>query len=351
MPTSPFSIACALVTLPALFFVNKNMGGGVTELAQKKTGVLLVNLGTPAAPTAQAVRRYLAEFLWDKRVVDVPRPLWWLILNGIILRTRPSKVAKAYQSVWSEQGSPLLAISRQQQQALAQQFPHIPVALGMTYGSPSISEALAELKQQQVEKLIVLPLFPQYSSSTTASVFDALAKAFKAEHRLPELHFIEQYFDHPLYIQALANSVREYWAQHGQGDKLLMSFHGIPERYEQRGDPYPSQCRRTAEQLASALGLSEEQWLCSFQSRFGREEWVKPYTDATLTAWGQAKVGRVDVLSPAFAADCLETLEELEVENRAYYLAQGGQDYHYIPCLNARADHIELIAALVRHRL
>lgn len=314
--------------------------------------VLLVNLGTPDAPTAKAVRRYLGQFLSDKRVVDAPRPLWWLILHGIILRIRPKRVAQAYRSIWRKEGSPLLAISQAQQAALAEalqaEFGHpVPVWLAMTYGNPSIPKALAEIQAQGIERVLVLPLFPQYSDSTSASVFDALAKALSSTHNLPELRFIKHYHDHPLYIKALAESVRNYWQQHGQGNKLLLSFHGIPERYALRGDPYPHQCRTTASLLAKELGLDDQQWQCAFQSRFGREEWVKPYTDHSLSAWAKSGVARVDLLSPAFAADCLETLEELDVENRQLFLNQGGQDYHYIPCLNTQPSHIALLRALV----
>ena len=315
-------------------------------------GVLLVNLGTPDAPTSSAIRRYLGEFLWDKRVVNIPRPIWWLILNGIILRTRPKKVAQAYKSVWTEQGSPLLAVSKLQQQslsiALAQEFnAEIPVALGMTYGNPSIQSALDELKQQ-VERVLVLPLYPQYSSSTTAAVFDAVAKVMNKEWNLPELRFVKQYYDQTLYIKALADSVKRYREQHGAGQKLLMSFHGVPQRFDKQGDPYSQQCRATADALAQELGLSSEQYLCTFQSRFGAEEWVKPYTDETLVQWAKDGVKRVDVISPAFAADCLETLEELEMENREYFIENGGEDYHYIPCLNDNPKHIALLSALVK---
>jgi protoporphyrin/coproporphyrin ferrochelatase len=316
-------------------------------------GVLLVNLGTPKAPTPAAVREYLAEFLWDRRVVDVARPVWWLILNGIILRTRPRRVAKAYQSVWREDGSPLMHYSLAQQTALREELQQrygqeIPVALAMTYGEPSMEQAGAELRRAGVEHMLVLPLYPQFSSSTTGAVHDRLAKGLMHCPHLPEIRWVMKYFNHPLYIQALANSVREYWEKHGRGDRLLMSFHGIPQRYADNGDPYSGQCRQTARLLAEALALTDEQWLCAFQSRFGREEWVKPYTDKTLEQWGQQKLGRVDVISPAFAADCLETLEELEVENRHGFQHAGGGEYHYIPCLNDNPDHIHLLATLVQ---
>lgn len=319
---------------------------------QSSFGVLLVNLGTPDAPTAKAVRRYLAAFLSDRRVVDVSRWLWWLILHGVILRIRPQKAAKAYQKIWQAEGSPLLVIARRQQQALQQSLTEqgmkVPVALGMTYGNPALADALAELKQQGVNRVLVLPLYPQYSSSTTASVFDKVAQALANTVHIPELRMVQQYFNHPSYISALAQSVRDYRALHGQGDKLLLSFHGIPERYEHKGDPYPSQCRETARLVAAELGLKEGEWLCTFQSRFGREEWVKPYTDHTLAQWAKEGVKRVDVISPAFAADCLETLEELDIENRQLFLQSGGQDYHYIPCLNASSAHIQLLTQLVR---
>lgn len=319
-------------------------------------GVLLVNLGTPKEPTPSAVKTYLKEFLWDRRVVDVPRPIWWLILNGIILNTRPKRVAKAYESVWSEDGSPLLAIARKQQAALetalstASDTP-IPVELAMTYGEPSMEQAGLNLRNKGVKKILVFPLYPQYSATTTAAAFDRLAKGLKRCPHLPELRFINEYHVNPLYINALSSSVQEYWKEHGKGDRLLMSFHGIPKRYEDNGDPYPSQCRATAKALAESLSLNENEWLCSFQSRFGREEWVKPYTDETLIEWGKSGLDRVDVISPAFSADCLETLEELEEENRENFIHAGGKEYRYIPCLNDREDHIQMMVDLVRKNI
>lgn len=315
-------------------------------------GVILVNLGTPKAPTPAAVREYLGEFLWDRRVVDAPRPLWWLILNGIILRTRPGRVAKAYQSVWREDGSPLMHYSLQQQKRLQDALQaslgvEIPVTLAMTYGEPSMEQAGAELRRAGVEKMLVLPLYPQNSATTTGAVFDRLAKGLQRCPHLPEMRFISRYFDHPLYIKALADSVRRHWQAQGRGGRLLMSFHGIPQRYADNGDPYPRQCRDTAARVAKELGLAEGEWLCSFQSRFGREEWVKPYTDITLQEWGRSGLARVDVISPAFASDCLETLEELDVENRHTFCEAGGGAYHYIPCLNDSDDHIALLEALV----
>ncbi|SEI39796.1 ferrochelatase [Allopseudospirillum japonicum] len=316
-------------------------------------GVLLVNLGTPSAPTPEAVRTYLAEFLADVRVVDMARPLWWLILHGIILRVRPRKVAKAYQSIWTPEGSPLLAISRQQTAALTEALQQaygqkIPVELAMTYGEPSMEAAGRALRQQGVSNLLILPLYPQFSSSTTGAVYDRLARGLQKCPHLPQMRWVRDYHQHPAYIEALAASVRQHWQEHGRKQKLLMSFHGIPERYADKGDPYAAQCRKTAELLAQALQLSTDEYLCSFQSRFGREEWVKPYTDASLKQWARDGVHSVDVICPAFAADCLETLEEIQVENRELFLKHGGQAYAYIPALNARPEHMDLLTELVQ---
>lgn len=316
-------------------------------------GVLLVNLGTPDEPTPEAVRRYLGEFLWDRRVVDSPRPLWWLILNGVILRLRPQRVAKGYQAIWTDAGSPLLAIGKRQQRALTEALERqygetIPVELGMTYGNPSLRESGLRLRDAGVERILVLPLYPQFSRSTTAAVFDGLARALAPCPHLPELRFVRDYHDHPAYIEALATSVREHWAaQGGERGRLLLSYHGIPQRYADEGDPYPSHCERTSRLVVEALGLAEDEWLMSYQSRFGREAWLKPYTDETLTRWGGEGVSHVDIISPAFAADCLETLEELEVENREIFLGAGGRTYRYIPALNDRADHVGLLTQLV----
>lgn len=315
--------------------------------------VLLVNLGTPDAPTPKAVRKYLAQFLWDKRVVDAPRLIWWFILNLIILPFRPGPVSKAYASIWTDEGSPLMVFSRRQQAALKEKLKaefgvDIPVELAMSYGNPSLSEAGVKLGKSGSERIFVLPLYPQNSSSTTAAVFDALAKSLMPCPYMPEVHFINQYHKHPAYIQALANSVKEHWQEHGRTDKLLMSFHGIPKRYEDMGDPYPRQCRATAKALADKLELNDDQWLCSFQSRFGREEWVKPYTDETLKAWPSQGVKSVAVITPAFSVDCLETLEEIGEENKEYFLENGGENYQFIACLNDREDHIQMMADIVK---
>ncbi|TCT23892.1 ferrochelatase [Thiobaca trueperi] len=318
-------------------------------------GVLLVNLGTPDTPGVPDVRRYLAEFLWDPRVVEMARLPWWLLLHGMILRTRPARSAHAYQSIWTEDGSPLLAIARRQATALqglleARLPGPVRVALAMRYGNPSVPAALAELKAANARRVLVFPLYPQYSASTTASAFDAVTRELTRWRWLPELRFINQYHDEPGYIDALAASIREHWARHGEPERLLFSFHGIPRDYFEQGDPYHCQCQKTARLVAERLGLARERWFLSFQSRLGRQEWLRPYTDETLKEWGAAGVKSVQVLSPGFSADCLETLEEVAIENSHLFQEAGGGSYSYIPCLNDRPDHMTMLADLVvRH--
>lgn len=315
-------------------------------------GILLVNLGTPDAPSTAAVRRYLAEFLSDPRVIEVPRFLWWLILHGVILRLRPARSARAYAAIWEPAGSPLLTISRRQGTALDKALQtrlggRVEVRLAMRYGSPAIATTLHELQQAGVRRLLVLPLYPQYAASTTASVFDALSAAFKRLRWLPELRFINDYHHHQSYIEALAASVRAAWADRPRSTKLVMSFHGIPRRYLLAGDPYHCQCQATARRLAEALALKPEQWVICFQSRVGREEWLKPYTDQTLVELAAQGVGDLDVICPGFAADCLETLEEIVQQNQHSFSAAGGGKLHYIPALNATPEHINMLADLV----
>ncbi len=317
------------------------------------TGVLLVNLGTPDAPTTSAVRRYLAEFLSDPRVVEMPRLLWMLILHGIILRTRPARSAAAYRKVWTDRGSPLLAISQDQTAALQQQLDQqtdqpMRVELAMRYGNPSISAGLERLRQANARRIIVLPLYPQYSATTSASTFDAVSKTLQQWRWLPDLEFITHYHDHPDYIDALANSVHTYWQQNDKPNKLLMSFHGIPQEYADAGDPYPDECKVTASLLAEELGLNADEWAISFQSRLGRKEWVKPYTDTTLKQWGAAGVKKVHVICPGFPTDCLETLEEIAVENRDCFLTAGGGYYSYIPALNSSPEHVRVLAEIIK---
>jgi protoporphyrin/coproporphyrin ferrochelatase len=328
-----------------------------TDSPKPKIGVLIANLGTPDAPTASALRPYLAEFLSDPRVIEIPRLLWMLILHGIILRVRPRKSARLYEKIWTPTGSPLLVISRQQQQAIQQALGDgYSVKLGMRYGQPSIADALRELQQETVRKIIVLPLYPQYAGPTTGSTFDAVAKELTRWRWVPELHFINGYFEQPLYIAALANSVSEYIQQHGAPQKILFSYHGMPKRYLMAGDPYFCFCQKTTRLVQEHLmqkhtKLEKEICITSFQSRFGREEWLMPYTDETLKQLPKQGVKRIAILSPAFSADCLETLEELAVENKKQFIEAGGESYDYIPALNNRIDHIEALTALIRHSL
>ncbi|WP_238739463.1 ferrochelatase [Klebsiella pneumoniae] len=313
---------------------------------QTKTGILLANLGTPDAPTPGAVKRYLRQFLSDKRVVDTSRLLWWSLLRGVILPIRSPRVAKLYQSVWMEEGSPLMVYSRRQQQALATRLPDTPVALGMSYGSPSLASAVDDLLAQGVEHIVVLPLYPQYSCSTVAAVWDELARILAKKRAIPGISFIRDYAEHPDYIHALAASVRASFAVHGEPDLLLLSYHGIPQRYANQGDDYPQRCRDTTRELVSALGLPPERVMMTFQSRFGREPWLTPYTDETLKMLGEKGTKHIQVLCPGFAADCLETLEEIAVQNREIFLEAGGKQYEYIPALNADAAHIEMMVNL-----
>ncbi|HCB0321074.1 TPA: ferrochelatase [Klebsiella pneumoniae] len=313
---------------------------------QTKTGILLANLGTPDAPTPGAVKRYLRQFLSDKRVVDTSRLLWWPLLRGVILPIRSPRVAKLYQSVWMEAGSPLMVYSRRQQQALAARLPDTPVALGMSYGSPSLASAVDDLLAQGVEHIVVLPLYPQYSCSTVAAVWDELARILAKKRAIPGISFIRDYAEHPDYIHALAASVRASFAVHGEPDLLLLSYHGIPQRYANQGDDYPQRCRDTTRELVSALGLPPERVMMTFQSRFGREPWLTPYTDETLKMLGEKGTKHIQVLCPGFAADCLETLEEIAVQNREIFLEAGGKQYEYIPALNADAAHIEMMVNL-----
>ncbi|ASG63965.1 ferrochelatase [Kluyvera genomosp. 3] len=312
----------------------------------KKPGILLVNLGTPDAPTSEAIKRYLKQFLSDKRVVDTPRLLWWPLLRGVILPIRAPRVAKLYESVWMEEGSPLLVYSRRQQQALAARLPDVPVVLGMSYGTPSLQSAVDELLAQGVEQLIVLPLYPQYSCSTVAAVWDELARILATKRAIPGVSFIRDYATDRHYIQALAASARASFERHGEPDLLLLSYHGIPQRYANEGDDYPQRCRDTTRELVSALGISPDKVMMTFQSRFGREPWLTPYTDETLKMLAEKGVKHIQVMCPGFSADCLETLEEIAVQNCELFLEAGGQKYEYIPALNDDAAHIEMMVNL-----
>ncbi len=319
------------------------------HLEPQRCGVLLANLGTPEAPTAPAIRRYLAEFLSDPRVVELPRALWWPILYGFILPFRPRRLAHSYQSIWTAEGSPLLTFSRQQQAGLqARLGSEVPVALGMRYGKPGIAAAIDELLERGARRIAVLPMYPQYSATTTATVFEAVLAQVRPMRWWPELRFINGYHDEPGYIEALAASVRAHWAQQGRGEHLLISFHSIPLRCLEAGDPYYCFCQKTARLLAAALELPADGWTLAFQSRIGRARWLSPYTDLVIDRLGSAGVGTLDTICPGFPADCLETLEEVALRYDAQFRAAGGKALRYVPALNAGEPHLDFLARLAR---
>ena len=321
-----------------------------------RIGILLINLGTPDAPTRQALRSYLRQFLSDPRVVEIPRVLWWPILNGIILNTRPGKSAQKYAQIWTAEGSPLFVHTRKQAKMLQGYLGErtkapLAIEFAMRYGNPSVPAAMASLREQGCDRILALPLYPQYAASSTASALDAVFQALQHSRNMPELRTVRHYHDHPGYIAALASSVREHWMQHGRPDQLVMSFHGVPRYILDKGDPYHCECQKTGRLLAEALGLAQEQYQITFQSRFGRAEWIQPYTAPTLQMLGKKGVRRVDVICPGFAADCLETLEEIAVECKADFLNAGGQEFHYIPCLNERDDWIRALCDITLSHL
>jgi len=327
-----------------------------------RLGVLLINLGTPDAPTTSAVRRYLAEFLSDPRVVEIPRVVWKPLLHGVILRTRPARSAQRYGTIWTKDGSPLLVHSLRQRtllhgylgqrlKILGLPSDHAQVELGMRYGAPSIAEALTKLRESGCERMLVLPLYPQYAASTTASALDAVFAAARAMRRMPALRAVDAYHDDAGYIGALAQSINDYWVKNGRPNKLVLSFHGVPRRTLDLGDPYHCHCHKTARLLTTELGLKPEQFAVTFQSRFGRGEWLKPYTQPTLVALAKEGLRRVDVACPGFVSDCLETLEEIALEGRAAFLKAGGAEFHAIPCLNERPAWIAALADLALKNL
>jgi len=320
-----------------------------------RTAVLYCNLGTPDAPTPVAVRRYLAEFLSDQRVVEIPRLLWLLILHGIILRFRPAKSAAKYASIWTPEGSPLKLWTEKQaallQTALQAQGDHVLVRWAMRYGSGSIASQLDALKTEGITRVLVLPAYPQYSATTTASVFDAVYQWAARTRSIVELRFVNHYHDHAQYIAALQARVQAHWAEHGRPEVLVMSFHGVPARTLALGDPYHCECFKTARLLAEALGLEKTQYKVTFQSRLGRAKWLEPYTEPTLIAMAQSGTKRVDVVCPGFTSDCLETLEEINMEARHAFLGAGGSDFHYIECLNDSAPGIQALAAVARQHM
>ena len=324
--------------------------------AKPKVTIILANLGTPDNASVPAVREFLKHFLSDQRVIEIPKPIWQIILRLFILPFRPKRVAHAYDLVW-RQDSPMREILFEQVEQikthLLQQYPDFDLTVipAMTYGNPNIQTALQHCSEQQPDHIVLFPLFPQYSATSTAPLYDALAKWMTTQRSLPGISIIRDYYQHPLYIESIAQSIRDYQAVHGKAEKLLMSFHGIPQPYADKGDPYADRCRITGQLVAQALGLSEDEYAISFQSRFGKQEWVKPYTDALIEEWAKAGVKSIQVLSPAFSADCLETLEELAMQNAEAFKALGGQDYAYIPALNTRADHIALLNQLLQANL
>ena len=329
---------------------------GLRPEATNRTGVLLVNLGTPDAPSVSAVRQYLGEFLHDHRVVELSRWIWCLILHGVILRIRPKRSAAAYRSIWRESGSPLMSLTRSLTEGVEARLKQtgdedVRVAMAMRYGQPSVADALEDLTNNGVTRIAVLPLYPQYSCSTTASVYDAVGSTLKLWRNLPAIHMVRDYHLANGYLDALAASVRARWAGYQRGEKLMISFHGTPQRYADQGDPYRLQCEETAAALAQRLGLTDEQWILSFQSRFGRAPWLQPYTDETLRSLARQGTRNVDIICPGFAVDCLETLEEIAEENAGIFREAGGEGFAYIPCLNDRADHIAALAELVRSEL
>ncbi len=321
-----------------------------------RAGILLINLGTPAAPTAAALRPYLKEFLSDRRVVEIPRAVWLPILNGVILNTRPRKSAEKYASIWQPDGSPLMTHTRRLSgllaDALRQQAPcPVPVEFAMRYGQPNIAGAIGRLKAQGCDRILVLPLYPQYAASSSGSAIDGVFRTLLHTRDMPDIRTVRHFHDHPGYIDALRESVEHYWAEHGQPDILLMSFHGVPRYTLDKGDPYFCECQKSGRLLAEALGLAPERYRITFQSRFGKAEWLKPYTAATLDELGRAKTGRVDVMCPGFVADCLETLEEIAMEGKTTFLNAGGGDYRYIPALNSRASWVNALTDIAMTHL
>ena len=326
------------------------------SLSRPSIGVLLTNVGTPEAPESGSVRTYLRAFLSDRRVVDYPRWLWLPLLYGIILRVRPRRSVKLYRSIWTQSGSPLIVIMESIADKLGSQINasskgSIAVEIGMRYGRPSIAGALAKLRSAGIQNLVVFPLYPQYSGTTTGSTFDAVFQEIRAWPQIPDLQLISDYHDHPGYISALAQSVRTAWQDRVRPDSLLISFHGIPQRFADQGDPYPQQCRRTAELLAEALDLEREYWTYSYQSRFGPEPWLQPYTDETLEEFGKQGLRNLHIIAPGFSVDCLETLEELQVEGHEIFRAAGGDSFHYLPALNDRPEHIAALTSILLERL
>ncbi|MDT0583526.1 MULTISPECIES: ferrochelatase [Alteromonadaceae] len=327
-----------------------------THAQADKIGVLVSNLGTPQAPTKQALKPYLKQFLSDPRVVEVPKVIWWCVLNLIILNIRPKRSAEAYSTVWTEEGSPLLVHTKNQSVALERKLQekygdNVIIDYAMRYGQPSVSNAIESLLSKGARKIVVLPLYPQYCASTTGSTFDAVAEDFVKRRWLPDMRFISHYHDNPEYIQCIADKIKKHWETHPRADKLIFSYHGIPKRYLLNGDPYHCECHKTTRLVAEALGLHSSEYMTTFQSRFGREEWLKPYTDHTLKALPETGVRSVQVVCPGFSSDCLETIEEIGEENREYFEEAGGERYEYIEALNSDDQHIDMLFNLIESNL
>jgi len=320
-------------------------------------GIILSNLGTPDLPTPASVRKYLTEFLSDPRVIEIPKIFWRPILHGIILPLRSPRSAKLYQKIWTDNGSPLKIILEEQVKKLDSRLRgndggdcgnDIFVIGAMRYGEPSIENAIYKLCEKKIKKIILLPLYPQYSAATTATTFDEVARVFKSLRVQPEFYMINSYYNHPDYISAISDNIKSYWIKNGQTEKLLFSFHGLPQSFVDKGDPYYDQCIQTAKLIASQLNLNQNQWLVSFQSRLGKAQWLRPYTDKTLQKLVlEENIKSVSVICPGFSADCLETLEEINIYNRELFIKSGGEKFHYIPALNAEDKHIEVLVKLI----
>lgn len=319
------------------------------------TAILLTNLGTPLSPTAHDLRIYLKEFLSDPRVIEVPRLIWWIILNFIILRVRPKKSAKLYKSIWTDKGSPLMINTTNQKNLLEDKFKldnkAILIDYAMRYGKPSISDKLQEMQNLGADKILVLPLYPQYSGATTGSTFDAISKALSKTRWVPNIRFISSYHDNKYYINACANQINDFWLKNKKPDKLILSYHGTPKKYLEKGDPYYCHCQKTTRLISEKLDFNKENILTTFQSRFGNEEWLKPYTDETLKILGNEGVSSINIFCPGFSSDCLETLEEIAVENKNYFMEAGGLNYSYIPALNSESIHIEALYSLIKDNI
>ena len=320
--------------------------------SKEKIGVLITNLGTPDAPNKKELKVYLNQFLSDPRVIELPKILWQIILKLVILQIRPSKSAEAYKQIWTDKGSPLLDIANRQlnkiQSSFSSKNENIVFEVGMRYGNPSIPDALLKLQKKQVRRLLVLPMYPQYCAATTGSTFDEVTNVLQKWRWIPEMRFINQYFEEKNYIEALSNSIKSFWKKNKKPQKIIFSYHGIPKRYLTNGDPYHCFCLKTTRLVKEHLELSDDEIMTTFQSRFGREEWLKPYTSETLKELPKQGIKNIHIISPGFSSDCLETLEELEEENKEYFMESGGENYHYIPCLNDHDDHIDVFVNLIK---